>query len=144
MEAKTEPDNTQEKITHPGNSPRPLFLTIICLFAYVYFGIFSLFCLLALFKSGWIADVKDQYLPPGTSSKGMTIFIYSTATLLHLAAFWGVIKIWQQKRRGYLIFSVCALVLAAYQFFSDQLSLLTTLVYIGLIILFGAFYRRLN
>ena len=135
---------TVETNIDPVKSQRPVFLTLLSLFAFIFFGIFSILCLLALFNSGWIVDVKDQYLPSGGSSKGMTIFIFATGSILHLTAFFGVLQIWQQKKRGYLIYSISALILAAYQLLSDQISILTTVVYISLIILFGIFYRRLD
>ena len=144
MGPKTDPDIIPEKIIHPADSSRPILLSIICLFAFVFFGVFSILCLIALFKSGWIAEVNHQYLLPGTSPGMPVVLLYSAGSALHLAAFWGILQIWRQKKQGFLIYSVSALVLSSYQLLSDQNSLLTTVIYIGLILLFSVFYRRLK
>jgi hypothetical protein len=124
--------------------PRPFLLTLLCLFSFVFYGLISIFLLLAFFFSGWISEVRNSYLPDRTESKGTIIFIIVTGLLLHLVALYGSINIWHRRKSGYLMLSISTLIIALYQLFSDKISVFTTAVYILLIVLFGIYYRRFH
>ena len=122
--------------------PRPVFLTMISLFAFTFYGLISLFFLLAVFFSGWISEVRDKYLPEGAESKQTIILITATGFLLHLIALIGSINIWYRRKSGYLMLSISTLIIALFQLFSNRISLFTLAVYISFIVLFGIYYRR--
>jgi hypothetical protein len=123
---------------------RPFFLSLVSVFAFVFFGLISLFFLAALFSSGWITEVRNKYLTERTESKQMIILIIAGGFLLHLVSFIGCIKIWHMRKSGFLMFSISTLILALFQLFSDRISVFTTGVYICFIILFGFYYRKLH
>ena len=124
--------------------PRPILLTVLCLFSFVFYGLISTFLLLAFFFSGWISEVRNSYLPDLTDSKGTIILIIITGLLLHMVSLFGSIKIWYSRKSGYLMLSISSLIIALYQLFSDRISVFTTAVYIILILLFGIYYRRFH
>jgi hypothetical protein len=124
--------------------PRPLFLSVLCIFVFVFYGLISLFFIVALFSSGWISEVRNKYLSEGTESKQTIILITAAGFLLHLISLIGSINIWFRRKYGYLMLSVSTLIIALFQLFSDRFSIFTTAVYIGPIILFGIYYRRFH
>jgi len=124
--------------------PRPFFLSLVCVFIFIFYGLISLFFLAALFSSGWITEVRNKYLPEGTESKQLIILIITAGLFLHLVSFIGCIKIWYMRKSGFLMFSISTLIIALFQIFSDRISLFTTGVYICFIILFGFYYRRFH
>jgi hypothetical protein len=133
--------NRQELIH---KKPRPVFLSVISIFAFVFYGMISILFLFALFSSGWISEVRNKYLPDGTESKQTIILITAAGFLLHLTSLIGSIYIWHRRKIGYLIFSISTLIIALFQLFSDRISIFTTAVYICFIVLFGIYYRRFH
>ena len=127
------------------NKPlRPFFLSLICVFSFVFYGLLSFFFLAALFFSGWISEVRNKYLPEGTGSKQVIILIIAAGFLLHMISFIGSIKIWQLRKSGYIMLSISTLIIALFQLFSDRIPVITAGVYIIYIILFGFYYRRFH
>lgn len=124
--------------------PRPVFLSMISVFAFVFYGLLSLLFLFAFFYSGWISEVRNKYLPEGTESKQMVFLITAGGFLLHLISLIGSINIWYRRRSGYLMLSISTLIIALFQLLSDRISVFTTAVYICFIIFFGIFYRRFH
>ncbi|MCX6247404.1 MAG: hypothetical protein NTW10_06700 [Bacteroidetes bacterium] len=123
---------------------RPFLLTLLCLFSFVFSGLITLLFLLALLWSGTIADMVLRYAPENSAS-GITVFFYTLAGfLLHALSLTGIILIWRMKRIGYLLFGISFLIIAGYQLIASQISPLTTGFYIGLIIAFGLFLRKLK
>jgi hypothetical protein len=129
---------------HKHKQPRPVFLSMICVFAFVFYGLISILFLAALFSSGWISEVRNKYLPEGNESKLMIILIIAAGFLLHMISLIGIIKMWYRRKSGYLMLSISTLIIALFQLFSDRISIFTTAVYICFIVLFGIFYRRLH
>jgi hypothetical protein len=124
--------------------PRPVFLSVISIFAFVFYGVISLLFLFALFSSGWISEVRNKYLPDGTESKQMIILITAAGFLLHLTSLIGSINIWYRRKFGYLMLSISTLVIALFQLFSERISIFTTAVYLCFIVLFGIYYKRFH
>ena len=140
--AEQPPDNGNEQ-EYPKRS-RPVLLTIICLFSFVFFGIISFLLLLSVFYSGWITEVVNKYTPDNIHSKAYIILMVLGGFLFHAGALTGVIKIWMLKKVGYYLFSMSTLVIALFQLFNHRVPASTTSVYIALIFLFGIFYRKLK
>ena len=122
---------------------RPILLTVLCLFSFVYFGLLSLFFLAGLFNAGWITNVTNQYLTAGDYTKARTLFIFGAGFLLHCIAFTGILLIWKMLRRGFYFLGLSCLVIASYQLFNPVTEIASTAIYILLILLFGLFYRRM-
>jgi len=154
MEENT--DHTENSERSPGRNrrenhgrrrhkqPRPTFLSVICIIAFVFYGLITFLFLLALFFSGWIARVRNTYIPDGTDSKLIIIAITAGGFILHLVSLIGSINIWFRRKSGYIMFSVSTLIIALFQLFSDRISVFTTSVYVCFILLFGIYYRRFH
>jgi len=130
--------------THKETARRPLVLTLLCLFSFVFFGLVLVLFLLALFWSGTVADMVFRYAPEYSLTRfGVYLYIFC-GLILHAVSFTGIIFIWKMKRLGYLLLGPSSLVIAAYQLFETQISSLTTAFYIALIIVFGFFLKKLR
>jgi hypothetical protein len=140
---------TEEKETpvEKGITPlpeRPFLLTVICLFSFVFFGFLSLLFLLSIFYSGRITEILQKYSPEDNKSRlALTAFVVA-GFLLHALSIYGTLLLWKMRRRGYMIFGIPVLIIAAYQLSQTKIFFTTTLVYVGLIILFGLFYKRMR
>lgn len=133
--------NPPQPETLPG---RPFFLTLICLSAFVFFGILTLIFLGGLVFSQRINHIAGQYLPD-ESLGGFSAGAWFTAFLLiHLLALTGSILIWYLRKSGYYIVTGACLAISAVQLFNPGFSWAATYVYIFFIFGFGFFYRRLR
>ena len=136
--------STKPKTPREGVTQRPLLLTILCLFSFIFFGLISALFLSALIWSGSITDMVFRYAPE-YSLKSSTVILYILGgLLLHTLSLSGVILIWKMQRPGYLLFGTSSLIIAIYQLFATQISPLTTAFYIALIIAFGIFIKKLK
>ena len=136
-----QPSQIKELREMPEKS-RPVLLTVICLFAFVFYGIISLFLLISVFYSGWITDVVNKYAPQNIHSKAYILMLVLGGFVFHASSLMGVIKIWKMKKAGYYWFSLSSLTIALFQLFNHRIPASSTAVYIGLIVLFGLFYRK--
>jgi hypothetical protein len=139
------PENTGPPIGRPQpETKRPLLLSVLCLFSFVFFGILSLVFLVSFFYSKWITGITNSYLPEAGQLRWGVIGITAAGFLLHAAAFTGSVQMWRMKRSGFYVFGIACLVISVYQIFRDEISIGITLLYIGLILLFGIFFKKLR
>jgi len=123
---------------------RPLLLSVLCLFSFVFFGLVSILYLIGLFNAGWITRVTNQYISAGELTTLQTVFIFSAGFILHSLALTGVWLVWKLRRYGYLFLGPSCLVITVFQLFNPQVSFTSTAIYIILVMLFGIFYRYLH
>ena len=141
MNEETSPVN----VPQPGRvMPRPVLLSVICLFSLVFFSILSLLFIAAVLYSGWITDVTNQYIPDMPHSKSRVSLILIAGAFLHLLGLTGTLLIWRMQKRGYYMLGLSCLVISAFQAFQAPVSISMTAVYISIILLFGLFFRRLR
>ena len=139
----------EEQIPVQANTPeslpqRPFLLTLFCLFSFIFFGLISLIFLAALFYSGSITWMVMRYTPENATTRtGVFLYIFG-GFLFHALSFTGTLLIWKLRRKGYLLFGISTLIIAAYHLFSARISPVTTAVYILLIVIFGFFLRKLR
>lgn len=127
-----------------GRRPRPLLLTALSLFSFVYFGILTALLLLSVFYSGWITGLLNTY-NPGAPKSGFTVTLgFALVFLLHALCLTGTVLIFRMKRTGYYIYGVSALVISCYQLFQPQIPVYSTAIPVALLILFGIFFKRLS
>lgn len=124
--------------------PRPVFLSVICLFSFVFFLILTMLFLISLFFSGRISDVIMTYLPEEEMTKTQVFLFITAGLVLHGSALTGTVLIWKLKKAGYLFLGIPCLIMASYQLFQPQITVAMTGIYILMILLFGLFYRRLR
>ena len=134
-------DQKKEDLTEVKRT-RPLFLELLCIFSFVFFGMITLLFLFSVFYSGWIGDVVNQYTLQNSYSKTQILIITLGGFILHTTAFAGAILIWNLKKSGYYLFSISTLITAVYHLFHHNIPVSYTILYISLVILFGLFYRK--
>ncbi|MDP1623986.1 MAG: hypothetical protein Q8M08_16805 [Bacteroidales bacterium] len=123
---------------------RPVLLTMICLFSFVYFGLVTLLFFTGLLKTGLIAGIMNQYIALGDLTTSKLLLIFGAGFLLHGLAFSGVVLIWKLRRTGFYFLGLSCLVIAAYQLFNPLTTIASTAIYILLVLTFGIFYNRMN
>jgi hypothetical protein len=121
---------------------RPVFLTALCLFSFVYFGVFTILFLLGLFYSGTITTVIAKYLPAEAHSSSVVHWIFAGGFLSHLLGFIGSVLLWKLRKSGYFLIAGICLIVAVFQTFRPDISVASTAVYILLLLLFGVFFKR--
>ncbi|MCX6266251.1 MAG: hypothetical protein NTW16_02690 [Bacteroidetes bacterium] len=124
--------------------PRPFLLTVLCLISLVYFLLLTIFFTAGLFNAGWITSVMNQYVSGGNLTKTQTVLVFGSGFFLHGLAFAGVILIWNLRKIGYYFLGISCLIAASYQLINPLTAVTPTAIYIGLILVFGFFYRRLH
>jgi hypothetical protein len=135
--------NIQTLETGPGKA-RPVFLTMLCLFSFIYFALLSLLFLVSLFYSGRIAHVRSIYVHDDKYTGTQLLFLFFTAFLLHFVAFTGTFLIWFRRKTGFYCLASSCLIMAVYEFFQQHDAIGTMGVYIVLILFFGLYFRRLH
>jgi len=125
-------------------SKRPLWLSALCIFSWIYYGCLAALFILALFYTGRITALIVQYVPDKSWVPGEVILLFLGGCLLHLIAFTGVIFIWKLRRTGYYLFTVPTLLIAVFHLLRPDISWISTALYIFLVILFGIFLRKMN
>ncbi len=124
--------------------PRPLMLTVISLFSFVYFGVLSLLLILSVFYSGWITRLVNAYNPQAPRSGFLISLLFVFLFLLHAACFAGTVLIFRLKKVGYYIYGTAALVLSIYQLFQPRVPVYSTAIPVILLVSFGIFFKRLS
>jgi len=140
----TPEERSPEKEEVGKSAKRPLLLSVLCLFSFVYFGILAVLFLLAAFYGTWITEIVNQYMPREGTTAWAIRMIFITGFLLHATAFSGTILLWNQRRIGYFLFAIPALIIAIYHLFKPEISWYSTAVNVLLIILFGIHFKRLK
>lgn len=131
-------------LVDPPLRPRPVLLTVLSLFAFVYFGVFTLLFLAGFFMSDTLTEITNQYAGDEEITRSGILALCTVALVLHALALTGVILMWRMKRKGYYLTALASLAIAALQFLLPGLSVASTAVYISLIFLFGFFIRKFH
>lgn len=141
---KNAPGTGEDRSRGELDHARPVLLTLLCLFSFVFYGLLSVIFLMAMFLSGWITRVRNIYLPESAESGSAIILVTSAGFLLHMVSLVGTIYMWNMKKTGFLMLAISSLIISLYQLLSGSMSVFTTTVYIVFIVLFGIFYRKFS
>jgi hypothetical protein len=133
------PDETRTEIIV---KPRPVLLSVLCIFSFVYFGLLSVLFLAGLYNASAIASVTGIYTPGEMFSKSEIRLLFTGGMLLHLIGFAGVVLLWRLRKTGYYILGLSCIIIASFQTFRPDISVTTTAIYVLMIFLFGVFYKR--
>lgn len=133
---------TVEPLTTPDT--RPVLLTVWCLAAFVFFGIFTILHFFGILYNNWIIEVTNQYIPEELNTKTEVRFLFLAGFILHATALAGAVLMWRLRRLGYYLLSVSCLIVSFYQLFQSNFTVASTFLYIFMIIGFGLFYRRFH
>jgi len=121
---------------------RPVFLTTLCLFSFIYFGLLSILFLFAIVYSGSITGVLDQYGHKEIYSSMNIRIVFAAGFVLNIAGFTGSVLLWKLRKTGYyLVAGVCA-VFAVFLAFRPDVAWISTSIYILLLGFFGIFFKQ--
>lgn len=123
------------------NKKRPLFLSLLCISAFVYAAFFAIIFLISLFNNAWLSEVLNNFLINNKVSKVSLAFILIIGLILHLAIFWGTIKIWKLKKSGIYTYLISIIVLIAYQYFIGIGNIYMTSFLILFILIIGLHFK---
>lgn len=96
---------------------RPLFLSLLCIAAFVYAAFFALIFLISLISNSWLTDVLNDFLIEDEVSNISLAMILFIGLVLHLAIFWGTLKVWKLKKAGIYTYIITLFIMIAYQYF---------------------------
>lgn len=135
-------------------SKRPQFLTVLCILSFIGSGLWALLSIIGMAASGWIlgmmgiavsssvsadnmssADVATTEAASGLLGMGTTFFIIIFLISLIFAglSLFGVVKMWQQKKAGFIIYTIVnGIVLAAYIYSGSWLMAAVSAAFIGM------------
>ncbi len=122
--------------------PRPVLLSVLCIFSFVYFGLLSVLFLAGLYNASAISGVFGIYTPEAIFSKSEVRLFFAGALLIHALGFAGVVLLWRLRKTGYYILGLSCIIIASFQTFRPDISVTATAIYIGMIFLFGVFFKR--
>jgi hypothetical protein len=123
---------------------RSIFMTLLSLIAFIFFGILSVLFLAGAISSDWISRVTNQYVPEKQYYTTELRMVFLAGFVLHFCSLIGSIVIWRLKKQGYYLLGICCLIIAVYQLLNPYFTAIPAIVYILFLIGFGFFYRRLN
>jgi hypothetical protein len=121
---------------------RPFFLTLLCIFAGIYYFLFAALFTAGFFFSGWVTNAINMYAPVVLYSKAGVTLTLAGLSLLFILSFTGIVVMFFMRRPGYWIFGVSSLLLSAVQLFRPTLSFSGPVMFILFLILFGLYFRR--
>jgi hypothetical protein len=121
---------------------RPFALTLLCLFAGVYFFILAALFVAGFFYSGWVTQAINIYSPVIKNSQVSVSLALALLSLLFILGVAGIFLMFRMRRTGYYIFGISSFLLAAIQLFKPVLSFSGPIIFILFLILFGLYFRR--
>jgi hypothetical protein len=131
-------------VPETGRPKRPFLLTLLCCFAFPFFGLISLLLLVSVFYSGFFTDLINTYIV-GKPVKAVGVFsILFLLFILYATALTGTILMYRMKRAGYYLFGIPMLSVCIYQLFQPDIPALSTGILISLLVLFGVFLKKMR
>ena len=130
-----------QKMTGPVTK-RPVVFSLLVLFSSVYFSVLAILFLAAVLYSGSITSVLEKYAPEEEYSKNWIRAIFAGGFFLHILGLTGSIFLWKLRKKGYYLMVTACFMITLFQLFRPDISVTSTFIYISLIFLFGAFFKR--
>lgn len=140
----TEEADSSKVDIYPTVKTRGLLLSVLSLYAFVYFAVIAVIFLVSLIYSKHIASVVNIYVPEDAFTPSQIFLLFLTGFLLNVLAFIGVTLIWKMRRIGFWLLTLSSTLIIVFQLLMPRASLTSTLGYLLLVLLFALFYRRLR
>ncbi len=90
---------------------RPLGLSILLIFSFVYNGFMFVVLGAGLFYNSIVRQIIEQYYPQVKVSHSTTFLLNFVGTMLFGISIFGLIKLWRTKRSGYYYFATSQIVI---------------------------------
>lgn len=121
---------------------RPYLLSLICIFTFTWYFIYTLFFAAGFLFSSWVSKAMEVYSPEKGFNPNMVKASLGILSLLFIGALTGTFLMWRMSRKGYYLFGISSLGIASVQFGFPSFSFAGILVPVILIFLYGLFFRR--
>jgi hypothetical protein len=106
IQADNNEDTTHEKPKESGKQQRNPGLSVLLIFSFVYNGILLLILIAGLFYPGLVHDTLQQYYKQVYLSGTLAFLINLSAVLVMGMSFYGLILLWQNRKKGFWFFAL--------------------------------------
>lgn len=104
------PEEQISEVSKPGEAQkqkgRPLGLSMLLIFSFVYNGLLSLVMLAGLFYPDIVQNILQQYYKQIYISGTTAVLFTLAGTIVFGISFFGLILLWRYKRRGYTYYAL--------------------------------------
>jgi FtsH-binding integral membrane protein len=124
---------------------RPLGLSVLLLFSFVYNGLLLLAMIAALFSVNIVQSILQQYYKHIYISHTSALMFAVTGTLIFGVSFWGLILLWKLKRKGFYFYaSAQAVMLASLVFIFKSFDVVNIAIAALVIIIIGLYSKNMD
>lgn len=124
---------------------RPLGLSVLLLFSFVYNGLLLLAMIAGLFSVSIVQSTLQQYYKHIYISHFSALMFAVTGTFIFGVSFWGLILLWRLKRTGfYLYASAQAVMLASLLFIFRSFDFVNIAIAALVIIIIGLYTKNMD
>lgn len=124
---------------------RPLGLSVLLLFSFVYNGLLLLAMIAALFSVNIVQSILQQYYKHIYISHTSALMFAVTGTLIFGVSFWGLILLWKLKRKGFYFYaSAQAVMLASLMFIFKSFDVVNIAIALLVIIIIGLYSKNMD
>ncbi len=124
---------------------RPLGLSVLLLFSFVYNGLLLLAMIAGLFSVSIVQSTLQQYYKQIYISHFSALMFAVTGTFIFGVSFWGLILLWRLKRKGfYLYASAQAVMLASLLFIFRSFDFVNIAIAALVIIIIGLYTKNMD
>ncbi len=124
---------------------RPLGLSLLLIFSFVFNGLLSLIMIAGLFYPDIVQNILQEYYKQIYISDIVAILLTLSGVLVFGVSFFGLILLWQYKRRGFYYYAsaqaamliTLVLILKSYDFINIAIALVV-------LIIFGLYARNMK
>lgn len=141
------PEEQSEKVI-PETGPsaeRPVGLTILLIFSFVYNGILFILMVTGLLYPGVIRDILLQYFPSFSLSVSTAFILMLCGALVFAISITGLVLLWKLRRPGFYLFASAQIVmLATLVFMLKSFDYINISIALVIVILFGLYSRSMK
>lgn len=124
---------------------RPLGLSVLLLFSFVYNGLLLLAMIAALFSVNIVQSILQQYYKHIYISHTSALMFAVTGTLIFGVSFWGLILLWKLKRKGFYFYvSAQVVMLASLMFIFKSFDVVNIAIALLVIIIIGLYSKNMD
>jgi len=141
------PEEQIEKIISEPEPPkeRPVGLTILLIFSFVYNGILFILMVTGLLYPEVIREILIQYFPAYTLPFYTAFIFMLGGTLVFALSLTGLVLLWKQRRLGFYIFAPAqVVVLSTLVFVLKSYDYVNISIALVIVVLFGLYSRSMK
>ncbi len=137
-------ETSSKQVQKIDGGDRPLGLSILLIFSFVFNGFVTLLLLAGLLYSRILKNVIEQYYQEFSLTDFSAIVILVVASLLFASAFFGSLKMWKMRKTGFYIYAGSYVVILATMILLGSYDFLNMAIAVVLIIIFGLYSHKMT